>query len=81
MRMDKFLKVSRIIKRRSVAADAADANRVFVGGKAVKPSYNVKIGDTVTIKFGDNPFTFRVLSLNEKAGKGDAGGLYEIVEG
>ena len=52
MRLDKFLKVSRLIKRRTVANDACDASRIFVNGKAAKASYNVKIGDLIAVTFG-----------------------------
>ncbi len=77
MRIDKFLKVSRLIKRRTVAAEACDAGKVYVNGRSVKPSYVVKIGDTVEIKLGQ-PVTFTVKSLNEKASKDEAQALYEI---
>lgn len=63
MRLDKFLKVSRIIKRRTVANEAADSGRVAVNGKTVKPSYEVKIGDIVEIKFGDKISKFQILKL------------------
>lgn len=63
MRLDKFLKVSRIIKRRTVANEAADSGRVAVNGKTVKPSYEVKIGDIVEIKFGDKISKFEILKL------------------
>ena len=79
MRMDKFLKVSRILKRRSVANMACDNDKVCVNGKTVKPSYSLKIGDVVTIDFGQSTLTFRVLALNEKATKEQAGLLYEIL--
>lgn len=79
MRIDKFLKVSRLLKRRTVAAGACDSDRVFVGDKAVKPSYKVKIGDVVTIVFGNGTLKFRVLSLDEKATKEQATSLYEII--
>ena len=77
MRIDKFLKVSRLIKRRTVAAEACDAGKVYVGGRAVKPSYTLKIGDEVEIRLGQ-PITFIVKSLNEKASKDEAQTLYEI---
>ncbi len=77
MRIDKFLKVSRLIKRRTVAAEACDAGKVYVGGRAVKPSYTLKIGDEVEIRLGQ-PITFVVKSLNEKASKDEAQTLYEI---
>ena len=66
MRIDKFLKVSRVIKRRTVANDAADGGRVFVNGKQVKPSYDIKVGDVVEIKFGDKTAKFEVLIVPEK---------------
>jgi len=63
MRLDKFLKVSRVIKRRTVANDAASGGRVSVNGKIVKPSYEVKIGDLVEIKFGDKVVKFEILRI------------------
>lgn len=66
MRIDKFLKTSRVIKRRTVANEAADNGRVFVNGKQVKPSYEVKVGDIVEIKFGDKTAKFEVLIVPEK---------------
>ena len=69
MRIDKFLKVSRVIKRRTVANDAADGGRISVNGKVVKPSYEVKIGDIIEIKFGDKTSRFEVLSVPDKVGK------------
>lgn len=77
MRIDKFLKVSRLIKRRTVAAEACDAGKVYVNGRSVKPSYTVKVGDIVEIKLGQ-PVRFTVKSLNEKASKDEAQSLYEI---
>ena len=79
MRIDKFLKVSRIIKRRTVAAEACDASKVFVNGRSVKPAYTLKIGDVVEVKLGSQPIKFAVKSLNEKASKEDASSLYEIL--
>ena len=66
MRIDKFLKVSRVIKRRTVANEAADGGRVFVNGKQVKPSYEVEVGDIVEIKFGDKTAKFEILIVPEK---------------
>lgn len=66
MRIDKFLKISRVIKRRTVANEAADNGRVFVNGKQVKPSYEVKVGDIVEIKFGDKTAKFEILIIPEK---------------
>ena len=63
MRIDKFLKMSRVIKRRSVANEVIDMGRVSVNGKVVKPSYDVKIGDTVEIQFGDKLSKFEILSI------------------
>ena len=63
MRLDKFLKVSRVIKRRTVANDAADSGRISVNGKVVKPSYDVKVGDIVEIKFGDKVSKFEILQV------------------
>ena len=66
MRIDKFLKVSRIIKRRTVANEAADGGRISVNGKIVKPSYEVKIGEIIEIKFGDNISKFQVTQIPKK---------------
>ena len=63
MRIDKFLKVSRVIKRRTVANEAADSGRISVNGKVVKPSYEVKIGDIVEIKFGDKTSKFEIVHI------------------
>lgn len=69
MRIDKFLKVARIIKRRTVANEAADNGRISVNGKVVKPSYEVKVGDIVEIKFGDKISKFEILEIPQMAGK------------
>lgn len=69
MRLDKFLKVSRVIKRRTVANEAADGGRVQVNGKIVKPSYEVKIGDIVEIKFGDKVSKFEILQIPKTESK------------
>ena len=79
MRLDKFLKLSRILKRRTVAADACDSGKVSVNGREGKPGTKLKVGDEVTIVFGSSSLRFRVLELNEKAGKKDAGLMYEII--
>lgn len=63
MRLDKFLKVSRVIKRRTVANEIADKGRVFVNGKQVKPSYEVKIGDIVEIQFGEKISKFKIIYI------------------
>ena len=69
MRLDKFLKVSRIIKRRTVANEAADGGRISVNGKVVKPSYEVKVGDIVEIKFGDKISKFKIIAIPTVQGK------------
>ena len=78
MRLDKFLKVSKVIKRRTVANDAADNGRVIVNGKIVKPSYDVKVGDIVEIKFGDKTSKFEILEIPKVQGK-DMGELIKII--
>ncbi len=78
MRLDKFLKVSRVIKRRTVANDAADMGRVSVNGRVVKPSYEVKEGDIVEIKFGDKVSKFQIIKIPKVAGK-DLGELIKIL--
>lgn len=69
MRLDKFLKVSRVIKRRTVANEIADAKRVVVNGKVVKASYEVKVGDIVEIQFGDKISKFEITNIPKVAGK------------
>jgi ribosomal 50S subunit-recycling heat shock protein len=79
MRIDKFLKVSRILKRRTVANEACSGGRVSVNGKDVKPSYSLKIGDVVEIRFGEGALKFKVLNLKETVKKDEASSLYEIL--
>ena len=79
MRLDKFLKVSRILKRRTVAQEAASSGKVQVNGREAKPGSKLKIDDIVTIEFGTSTLRFRVLDLNEKASKQEAGLMYEII--
>lgn len=79
MRIDKFLKVSRILKRRSVANDACSGGRVSVNGKDVKPSYNLKVGDVAEIRIGGGKIKFRVKELKETARKEEVSSLYEII--
>ena len=79
MRIDKYLKVSRLIKRRTVAHDAAEEQRIFPNDKAAKPGAQVKVGDTVEIVFGSSKMKVRVLSTPEHVSKDDAGSLYEII--
>ena len=69
MRIDKFLKVARVIKRRTVANEAADNGRIIVNGKVVKPSYEVKVGDIVEIKFGDKVSKFEIIQIPKVAVK------------
>ena len=76
MRLDKYLKVSRLIKRRTVANDACDAGRVSVNDKPVKASYNVKVGDVITIQFGNKSVKAEVLSLAETTKKEEAKDMY-----
>ena len=79
MRIDKYLKVSRLIKRRTVANEACDAGRVSVNGKAVKASYDVKEGDVIEIAFGTRTVKAKVLSLFESTKKDDAKDMYELL--
>ncbi len=79
MRIDKFLKVSSLIKRRTVAAEACDAGKIFVNDRKVKPACVLKVGDTVEMRLGQ-PIRFTVKSLNDKASKDEAQTLYEIIE-
>ena len=69
MRLDKYLKVTRLIKRRTVANEACDAGRIFVNEKQVKPSYEVKIGDIVEIKFGEKISKFKIIEIPKTQGK------------
>ena len=79
MRLDKYLKVSRIIKRRTVANDACDTEHVSVNGRRAKASYDVKEGDVLEITFGQRTLTVRVLMVKETVGKDAAGELYEVI--
>ena len=79
MRLDKYLKVSRLIKRRTIANDACDSERISVNGKSAKASYNVKIGDLITVAFGSKSVTVRVLEIKETTKKAESVGMYEIV--
>lgn len=80
MRLDKFLKVSRIIKRRTVANDACDAAHVTVNGRPAKASYDVKENDVIEVTFGNRTMRVRVLSVKEIVGKADAAALYEVID-
>lgn len=76
MRLDKYLKVSRLIKRRTVANDACDASKVTVNGRPAKASYDVKVGDVIEIAFGQRTVKVEVLAVNETAKKEDAAAMY-----
>lgn len=78
MRLDKFLKVSRVIKRRTVANEAASGGRISVNGKVVKPSYEVKVGDIVEIKFGDKISKFEIMQIPKVQGK-DVGEIIKVL--
>lgn len=81
MRLDKYLKVSRIIKRRTVANEAADAGRVSINGKVAKPSSEVKEGDTLDLLLGGKHLLVRIESLKESVHKEDAAGMYTVLSG
>lgn len=80
MRLDKFLKVSRLIKRRTVANSACDIGRVFVNERPAKPGHKLKVGDKITVEFGNRSVSIRVLKLAEAVRKEDADSMYEVVE-
>lgn len=80
MRLDKYLKVTRIIKRRTVANDACDAARVTVNGRSAKASYDVKVGDVIEVGFGGRTLKIRVLEVKEIVGKADATALYKVID-
>ena len=80
MRLDKYLKVTRLIKRRTIANEACDAGRIVVNGKAARASYDVKEGDIVEINMGRRPLKVRVLKVSEYANKENAATHYEVVE-
>lgn len=80
MRLDKYLKVSRIIKRRTVANEACDGGRVSVNGKTARASYDVKIGDIIEINFGTRNVKIEVLSVKETVKKEESENLYRIAE-
>lgn len=79
MRLDKFLKVSRILKRRTVAAEACDGGKVDVNGKPAKPSCQLKIGDVVCVHFASGSLSFKVKELKETTKKDEASQMYEII--
>lgn len=79
MRLDKYLKVSRLIKRRTVANEACDNGRVLVNGRAARASLEVKVGDTITISFGNRETTVEVLAVEETVHKDEAAQLYRYL--
>lgn len=80
MRLDKYLKVSRLIKRRTVANEACDGERVSVNGRQVKASYSVKVGDVIEIAFGQRRLKVEVTEINENANKASASAMYKELE-
>ncbi|MBQ4556067.1 MAG: RNA-binding S4 domain-containing protein [Clostridia bacterium] len=80
MRIDKYLKVSRIIKRRTVANDACDAEHISVNGRVVKASYDVKVGDVIEIAFGERVLKVRVTDVKDSTKKADAAEMYEVIQ-
>ena len=80
MRLDKFLKVSRLIKRRTIANEACDGERIIVNGRQAKASYQVKIGDVIEIVFGQRKVKVEVLNISEHVLKNDAAGLYREIQ-
>lgn len=79
MRLDKYLKVSRIIKRRTLSKEMADSERVYVNGKIVKPSYKLSIGDEIKVVFGRREITIKVLQLKEHVLKDESHLMYELI--
>ncbi|KRL06240.1 RNA-binding S4 domain-containing protein [Liquorilactobacillus oeni] len=79
MRLDKFLKVSRIIKRRTVAKEIADKGRITVNGRAAKSSTNIGVGDVLVINFGNKVLSLKVLSVKEIVKKDETEGLYQLL--
>lgn len=80
MRLDKFLKVARIIKRRTVANEACDTSRVTVNGREAKASYDVKVGDVIEVTLGQRTVSVRVKEVRDNVGKDDAPNLYEVIQ-
>ena len=80
MRLDKYLKVARIIKRRTVANEACDASHISVNGKVAKASYDVKVGDVLELKFGEKTIKVEVVSVADIVGKADAAAMYKEVK-
>ena len=81
MRIDKFLKVSRILKRRTLAQEACDKGKVIVNGREAKPGHKIKAGDVVELQFTGGALKFRILQIKETVKKEEASSLYEILDG
>jgi len=81
MRLDKYLKISRIIKRRTVAKEACDTGRVNISGKVAKPGTEVKTGDIIEIRFGNRFLKAEILDISENTKKAEAAAMYKIIEG
>lgn len=80
MRLDKYLKVSRLIKRRTVAKEACEGKKVSLNGKSAKPGSEVKIGDIIEIAYGERKLKLEIVAINEKALKGEAKDMYRILD-
>lgn len=80
MRIDKYLKVSRLIKRRTIANQACEQDRIYINGKQVKPSAQVKIGDIIEIQFGTNKLKIEVIEVNEHTTKENAQSMYKEIQ-
>ncbi|HBD1278858.1 TPA: RNA-binding S4 domain-containing protein [Staphylococcus aureus] len=80
MRLDKYLKVSRLIKRRTLAKEVSDQGRITINGNVAKAGSDVKVEDVLTIRFGQKLVTVKVTALNEHASKDNAKGMYETIE-
>lgn len=80
MRIDKFLKVSRLVKRRTVAKEMADQGRIKVNDRVVKSSYDVKVGDVIEVGYGSRQVKAKVLDIRETTKKAEASQLYEIID-
>ena len=80
MRLDKYLKVSRLIKRRTVANDACDNGRITVNGKIAKASYDVKVGDVMEVNLGSRPLKVKVVDVAETVRKENASALFEVID-
>lgn len=80
MRVDKYLKVARILKRRTISKELADNDRVLVNGKPAKPSKDIQVGDLITVLYGQRYLTVKVLTLANQTKKNEASDLYEVVD-